>query len=147
MSLLEYPPSNKEWARNKGLVRSCSRHNRDYDAWMGCPECEREKREKDLERLDSRFERSAGHDVALIDDGVGNLICVMNTSGQPCHAEESTFTSSAHNTGHGSGDGELMLCPKCKHRSLFWNSHLEVYECMDRHCRETFRADVCSRRK
>ncbi len=33
---------------------------------------------------------------------------------------------------------ELKKCPNCRHKSLFWNNQLMLYECLNLQCRHTF---------
>ena len=33
-----------EWAKERGIIKTCDIHKKDYDAHIGCPECIREKK-------------------------------------------------------------------------------------------------------
>jgi len=54
---------------------------------------------------------------------------------QECGAGE---TDVRNQTG---GTPPLKICPKCGHKSVFWNSSLSVYECLNRACRKKFTKD------
>ena len=43
MGELQYPPNDKEWAKRKGIILTCSKHNLPYDPWIGCPKCIQER--------------------------------------------------------------------------------------------------------
>lgn len=39
MSELKYDGGSIEWAKDKGIIRRCSKHNINYDPHIGCKKC------------------------------------------------------------------------------------------------------------
>jgi len=46
MSELSYPERSKQWAKSRGILRTCPIHHRDFDPSIGCRECNKEKKVK-----------------------------------------------------------------------------------------------------
>ena len=59
MGELKYEKSDREWAREKGIIRKCPDCNKDYDPHIGCtnPDCIRRRYEKDKLRQNKAKEQ------------------------------------------------------------------------------------------
>jgi len=57
MGDLKYEKSDREWAREKGLILHCDKHNIDYDPKIGCTKCLEEQREDKERKLKEAFNR------------------------------------------------------------------------------------------
>jgi hypothetical protein len=109
MGQLEYPPTNREWAIQKGLLRKCPKHKIYHNSYIKCPECRREEEAAAKAAKD----KEASEKLRKIEENRSIFKSIM----------------------------ELKFCPKCKQRSLSWNTSFGLYECLNQNCKKVFAKD------
>jgi hypothetical protein len=60
MGDFDIPDNSLQWAKNKGMVRRCSKHEKNFDSSVGCSMCNQEKQQEAAKRrkeVDDKFHK------------------------------------------------------------------------------------------
>jgi hypothetical protein len=132
-----------------GYITKCPYCHNYHDSNMDCSSRDRLKERADREGEDRQGDRQnerPGNSAASV-NAKDLAYCPWhkryydrNLGCQLCYLDDSKST--VKEVFVASETIELRRCPKCKEKSLFWNSHSMLYECMNkRKCGRVFKQD------